>query len=119
MLVQSLVVSGEMIQVYHAISGLTILPFAVDSFNILVKPSTGSRSFEVNVHPTDTIREVKEKVSQVYDAPPEEQIISKQFLRLEDGCTIASYGIVEDVILNVSMAFRAAGVDGKHNMKYI
>ena len=105
MIVQSSVVSSEMIQVYHATSVLTILPFAVDSFNILVKPSTGSISFEVNVRPTDTIREVKEKVSQVYDAPPEEQIINKQFVRLEDGCTIASCGIVEDDILMVSMAF--------------
>ena len=98
--------------------GLTILPFAVDSFNIIVKPSTGSRSFEVNVRPTDTIREVKEKASQVYGAPPEEQIINKRFVRREDGCTIASCGVVEDDILVVSMAFRAAGVDGKH-MKHV
>ena len=93
---------------------LTLLQINLDSFDVTVRPSTGSKSFVIEVCPTDTIREVKEKISQEYDAPPEEQIINKRFLRLEDSCTVRECGLVKDDTLVVSMAFRAAGVDGKH-----
>ena len=90
--------------------------YALDSFVVKVVSVTRSISIEIKVRPTDTIHKLKERVAQEYDVLPEEQVIStKQYKILtDDDCTVEEYGITENDVLVVSMAFRAAGVDGEH-----
>ena len=69
---------------------------------------------EINVHPLDTIRQVKEKIAREYGAPPKEQILKKHFVTLGDSCTVASCNLKQNDTLIVAMEFRASGEDSKY-----
>jgi hypothetical protein len=62
---------------------------------IFIKSLTG-KTINVDVEPSSTTEELKQKITEIENMPAEQQSLIFSSMRLEDGRTLASYGILKE-----------------------
>ena len=65
------------------------------------------------MYPTDTIFQVKQKLSLQYDVQQDVQRLYFKGDKLDNSCTVAGYSIKNGDVVNVFIALCAAAIDGE------
>ena len=77
---------------------------------LFVKTLTGKR-FEIEVEPNDTIETVKMKIQDNEGIPPDQQVITYSYMRLEDDQkNLEDYGIKNEATITVSLKIRGCNL---------